>query len=193
MSLLFPGKKLSELHKIEGHLGRKECGLLYKIAKSLKKNSVVVEIGAFLGKSTCFIAEGIGNKQVQFFAIDTWFNDKMQCGRKDVFSEFLEHTKDYQDKIKLLRGYSYAVVKDWPQEREIDFLFIDGDHDYEGVKRDIQDWLPLVKDKGIVCFHDYRDFPGVIQAVDEVRQQGRLKFIRQVTSVYMAQYIRVNK
>ena len=38
--------------------------------------------------------------------------------------------------------------------REIDFLFIDADHRYEGVKRDFELYEPLVRDGGLVAFHD---------------------------------------
>jgi cephalosporin hydroxylase len=39
-------------------------------------------------------------------------------------------------------------------DRSVDFLFIDGDHTYEGVKRDYELWSPLVRSGGIVAFHD---------------------------------------
>ena len=38
--------------------------------------------------------------------------------------------------------------------RELDFLFIDGDHTYEGVKKDFKLYSPLVKKGGIIAFHD---------------------------------------
>ena len=38
--------------------------------------------------------------------------------------------------------------------RQIDFLFIDGDHTYEGVKQDFQMYSPLVRKGGVVAFHD---------------------------------------
>jgi len=38
--------------------------------------------------------------------------------------------------------------------REIDFLFIDGDHRYPGVKKDFQLYAPLVRSRGLVVFHD---------------------------------------
>jgi predicted O-methyltransferase YrrM len=37
---------------------------------------------------------------------------------------------------------------------KVDFLFIDGDHSYEGVRRDFERYLPLVADGGLVAFHD---------------------------------------
>lgn len=41
----------------------------------------------------------------------------------------------------------------------IDFLFIDGDHTYEGVKRDFLDYEPFCKKESIICFHDINDSP----------------------------------
>lgn len=38
--------------------------------------------------------------------------------------------------------------------REVDFLFIDGDHTYEGVKKDFEDYRSLVDEGGIIGFHD---------------------------------------
>lgn len=37
---------------------------------------------------------------------------------------------------------------------EVDFLFIDGDHSYEGVKKDYEMYGPLVKEGGVIVFHD---------------------------------------
>ena len=178
------GQRLKEINKIAGHLGLNEGRLLFKMAKSLKNNSVIVEIGAFKGKSTCFIAEGIGAKNCEFYTIDTWCNDGMKQ-REDVFADFLENIKAYKDKIQLLRGFSYDAVKNWPKQRKIDFLWIDGDHSYDGVKTDIRDWIPLVKTKGIVCFHDYRDAPGVKRAVDEMIADGTIKLLKTEGCIFM--------
>ena len=183
---IFQGRRLKEIDKMEGHFGLNEGHLVFKIAKSLKDNAVILEIGAFKGKSTCFIAEGISSCNCEFYTIDTWYNNGMQGHGQDVFPEFLKNTKAYGEKIKPLRGYSYELRKIWPEERKIDFLWIDGDHSYQGVKRDIKDWLPLVKKNAIICFHDYRDEPGVKKAVDELRAAGEIRFIKTEGCIYMA-------
>jgi predicted O-methyltransferase YrrM len=36
----------------------------------------------------------------------------------------------------------------------LDFLFIDGDHTYDGVRRDFEDYGPLVRPGGLIAFHD---------------------------------------
>jgi len=40
-------------------------------------------------------------------------------------------------------------------DNTLDFCYIDADHRYEAVKRDIELWLPKVKSGGIICGHDY--------------------------------------
>jgi len=62
-------------------------------------------------------------------------------------------------KIHLLRADSHKretleQVKAILGGREIDLLFIDGDHTYEGVKKDFETYSPLVKEGGIIAFHD---------------------------------------
>ena len=64
------------------------------------------------------------------------------------------------------RGDSVAIAKDW--DKKIDVLFIDGDHSYEGCKRDIEAWLPHLKENGVMLFHDCDESsPGVVRAVSE--------------------------
>jgi predicted O-methyltransferase YrrM len=46
------------------------------------------------------------------------------------------------------------AVKECLQGREVDLLFIDGDHTYEGVKQDFEMYGPLVKRSGLIAFHD---------------------------------------
>jgi cephalosporin hydroxylase len=64
-------------------------------------------------------------------------NQKLYLLKKDSHQqETLEEVK------KILNG------------KELDFLFIDGDHTYEGVKKDFEMYSPLVKKGGIIAFHD---------------------------------------
>lgn len=52
--------------------------------------------------------------------------------------------------------------------KEHDLLLIDADHTYEGVKRDLEHWLPHLRLGGFVWLHDHTpDYPGVAQAVAE--------------------------
>jgi len=62
-------------------------------------------------------------------------------------------------KLFLVSGDSHSdqakrSVLDILQCTKLDFLFIDGDHSYEGVWHDFRDYAPLVREGGIIAFHD---------------------------------------
>jgi|3_EtaG_2_1085321.scaffolds.fasta_scaffold06854_4 hypothetical protein len=77
---------------------------------------------------------------------------------------------------ELLRGFSYNL-KHFFGESSLDFVYIDGEHSYEAVSKDIGDWWPRVKRGGILAGHDYNDTnPGSIRAVDEFAEKAGVKF-----------------
>ena len=53
------------------------------------------------------------------------------------------------------------------EPESLDMVFVDADHIYEEVKRDIDVWFPIVKLGGILAGDDYGVYPGVKKAVDE--------------------------
>ena len=72
--------------------------------------------------------------------------------------------KKKNQKLYLLRMDSHKKetlekVKEILNGEELDFLFIDGDHSYEGVKKDFEMYSPLVKKGGIIAFHDIAEHP----------------------------------
>ena len=67
-----------------------------------------------------------------------------------------------------------------PNGLRIDYLHIDADHHYDGVKRDWDLYSTLVADEGIITLHDtvnHRPPCGVPQLVEEIRQEGRYSVI----------------
>ena len=59
------------------------------------------------------------------------------------------------------RGATKKLVTRLVGGRNIDFLMIDGDHRYSGVRRDWEMYAPLVKERGIIVLHDILFHPGV--------------------------------
>ena len=62
-------------------------------------------------------------------------------------------------KFRFFEGSSYAPetvqnVKRFLAGRQFDFLFIDGDHSYHGVKEDFLQYLTMVRPGGLIGFHD---------------------------------------
>lgn len=84
---------------------------------------------------------------------DLWFYERFENCH---FIRGDSHDDETFEKVHNLLGYKYFTPKPilFKEEPKIDFLFIDGDHSYEGVKQDFLDYSPLVKSGGLVCFHD---------------------------------------
>ena len=65
---------------------------------------------------------------------------------------------------------------------EVDVVYVDGDHSYEAVKKDIDTWWTKIPEGGVLCGHDYHaGWPGVVQAVDE--------FIAKYTQYTLNRYV----
>jgi cephalosporin hydroxylase len=73
-----------------------------------------------------------------------------------------EYLRSLGNNVKMIHGDSHSVeikecISSILQEGELDFLFIDGDHTYEGVKKDYEDYKKYVRDGGWIGFHDIKD------------------------------------
>lgn len=149
--------------------------LLYSnMVQQFNNDSTFVEIGTWKGRSAIYMAEKIkeSGKQIYFYTIDL-FNGK--CGYEldptvkegkvyEIFTKNIEPVKNY---IYPFIGDSKILHKNFKDD-SIDFLFIDGDHEYSGIKADLKFWFPKIKNGGIIAGHDYNEPScGVRQAVDE--------------------------
>lgn len=147
-----------------------------------KPNSLFVEIGVWKGGSTAFMGVEIfnSNKNIEFHAIDTFLGSKEHGDIENFFEEAKNNLTPILEKklVKLIQGHSHSVVNEYA-DNSIDFLFIDGSHEYEDVKKDLLLWLPKVKPGGIIAGHDYDPaWKGVVQAVDEVLGKENITTIK---------------
>jgi len=153
-------------NKIFTHLtGAEKIKLLELAAANTSGN--FVEIGSYLGASSCFIAAGIkkAGGASKLYCVDTWRNDSMSEGPRDTFDEFIKNISKFQDVVIPFRNSSEAASKLFNDK--INFLFIDGGHSYEAVKADIESWLPKLNSGAAVIFHDYGCADGVKRVVNE--------------------------
>jgi hypothetical protein len=155
-----------------------------------------VELGSLWGRSALKMASLIkdSNKDIKFYCIDFWDLRGISAGEWHLddltwvkslgvntdnnpdmcYEAFLKITFDMELQnhlfpIKLSSRVAHSLFKN----ESIDFLFIDADHTYEGVKEDISLWLPKVKPGGVIGGHDY-DWSGVRLAVDETFKEETL-------------------
>jgi predicted O-methyltransferase YrrM len=139
----------------------------YEIAKLLEivvelRPKVVLEIGTARG-GTLFLFTRAADPDAKIISIDLPggpFGGGYPKWRTALYRSFAKGGQE----IYLLRKSShdprtlYEVKRILGRER-VDFLFIDGDHTYEGVKRDFEMYSPLVREGGIVAFHDICPHP----------------------------------
>lgn len=151
--------------KVQGYMSWEELAWLADNAK----NGNVIEVGSWLGRSTKAMAQ----TAKRILAVDHWKgsnNDATEEQAKgiDPYAEF-----NHNLSIEINQQKVVPMVMDHAdvgklEKRNADLVFIDGDHSYEAVVRDIKSCLPLVNDGGILAGHDYSEaHPGVIKAVKE--------------------------
>lgn len=79
--------------------------------------------------------------------------------RGKLYREFTSNRPECRTELLRLDSQQESTVNHLRQlldGRPIDFLFIDADHRYEGVRRDFELYSPLVRPGGLIAFHDIR-------------------------------------
>jgi len=155
-----------EVHLLLGSpvlLADAEVPALQKYAQRVQ--TTIVEIGAAYGGSSLLF---LLNKKdsARLYSIDPFVVDSMdtfQATRGLCYGHVVKALADVGQAERssswtLIPEYSYEAVKKW--KLTIDALFIDGDHTYDAVKKDFDQWLPFVKKGGIIFFHDSNIVPG---------------------------------
>lgn len=152
------------------------------VAEAVRPKTVL-EIGTSTG-GTFFIWSRLAAKDALLISID------LPGGESDwAYPRWKEpFYKTFASKgqtIELIRGDSHseaivAQLKKVLGDRKVDFLFIDGDHSYEGVKKDYDLYSPFVQKGGIIAFHDIVEFPESTKVKvkdfwDEVKQGKSFK------------------
>ncbi|HEX9463018.1 MAG TPA: class I SAM-dependent methyltransferase [Alphaproteobacteria bacterium] len=174
---------VQRLASIEGHLSDEEGGALLLAALHGPGQGAVVEIGSFMGRSTCFLALGCkmaGRGKV--IAIDHFLGSPQQQRggayeaaevvlRGTTYPKFCENIGQagLTDYVHATRKCSEDSACGWTTK--IRLLFIDGDHAYESVKRDFTLYAPHVEPEGLICFHDV-NWPDVARFHQELISCG---------------------
>lgn len=156
----------SGLH-VSQSIFKEEGEILYKQVMELPENSIIVEIGAYVGRSTHVLATTAKLRNSRVISIDPFLPAFDGWHNSDPKSAFMNNIMQVFDNVTLIEDYSQNVFNQVP---EFDFIFIDGDHSYEGVKRDCENYLPKLKRGCCVSFHDYNgsSFLGLQEAVNEI-------------------------
>jgi hypothetical protein len=154
--------------------------LIYYIQKHIDtKNLSMIEIGSYAGESTELFAKNF--KEV--ISIDPFINDydptDLTCSfmkLEDVYHRFSDRISKY-DNIKHIRKTSDAAINDL-DKYTCHFVYIDGLHTYEQLKKDINNYKKLIEPSGFIGGHDYHpNWSGIITGVNEIFGQPDLTFV----------------
>ena len=154
------------------------------IIQNLGKDAHMVgaEIGVWDGKLSRVLLNAFPN--LTLIMIDPWElhggNNPTMPGTEDQYKEAkgtaASRTEQWKDRRIIRQGFSPDCISDLTAAiklAQLDWVFIDGDHMYDGVRADILGWWPLIRPGGILSGHDYdgkgdrRHGWGVKRAADE--------------------------
>jgi hypothetical protein len=111
----------------------------------INENSTMVELGSAMGNSTNTFSLLVKN----IYCVDSW------CGEDSEYDETLfDKLTELRPNICKFKGTTDTLHHLFNDEF-FDLVYIDGDHSYSGVMKDILYWLPKVKQGGYIGGHDY--------------------------------------
>jgi predicted O-methyltransferase YrrM len=128
-----------------------EVALFQKVLKGV--SGIGVEIGCCDGFSSAVILEA---SELHLTSIDPFIPDSMEPSLIGSKERYLENVAPWGIRTELFEGYSEDAVPHVHFDMPLDFLFIDGDHQYEAVLDDFLSWEIRIRSGGLLAMHDAR-------------------------------------
>jgi SAM-dependent methyltransferase len=118
-----------------------------------------------------FLQRWIGH---EYWGIDPYrpYRD-MPWNRESDYLFAVDKLKRFSHRGKLIRDESLTVAATF-ERHSLDFIYIDGAHDYTSVRDDIRAWWPVLQPNGILAGHDWTEqavHAGVKEAVGEFAEE----------------------
>lgn len=162
------------------NMGRGDLAKLFAELKFTKGAEIGVEKGIY---SEVLLK---ANPNLQLFSIDPWSPNAYEPDiRRSIaygkahaercFSVAKKRLSQYKTCI-IIRKTSMSALKNF-EDNSLDFVYIDGNHDFVNVTNDIHEWAKKVRTGGIVSGHDYAYFPS-----------GRYNHVKHVLLAYTRAY-----
>lgn len=163
---------LAKAHTIPSFTAREELEALYTLAQNCPPDARVLEVGSYVGASTCYLAAGLRGAHPSITCLDTWNNETMPDGTRDTLAEFERNVRPVRQNLTLIQKASSDVSKE-DLGSAFNLVFLDGDHSYRQTRADFE----LVEDRvaleGILAFHDSLFFEGVSRVIGEALASGK--------------------
>ncbi len=156
-----------------------------------------VELGAWRGRSTCYMASRIREtgKDIRFYTVDHCVGSPDEVRTKNPYRSDVLMKPDLDrlggnvagelfGNIRACRLERHVVPRVAPsdlaahlfQDESLDFVFVVGSHTLELVTKDLESWWPKIKRGGLITGHDYDEgWPEVVEAVNRFFQSERVE------------------
>jgi predicted O-methyltransferase YrrM len=171
---------------IEALLRDSEHEALYDLSQQyIKENGIAIEIGSWRGGSSVIIGSVCKEKNAHLYCVDAFSTNMHEWSTvdKDQINRFIDNTKDLP--LSIVSGDS-TKIHSFIQDGCADFVFIDGDHQYDFVKADINNYRKKLKPDGLLCGHDYVPVGPVKDAVDELLG---VESIKTISTIWICNHI----
>lgn len=184
-----------QFNDVVGYLYHVEGYTLSLLAEHGPGLGEIVEIGSFMGRSTCWLAKGSKNAaREKVHAVDHFRGSaEHQAGgthEQPILVAEGTTLRAFKDNIARNGFEDHVVIhpEGSPQAAEgwalpIRLLFIDADHSYEASKLDFETWEPLVVEHGLIAFHDIDAWEGVTQYYQDLMAHRGHEFEEVLASV----------
>ncbi len=167
-----------------------------------KKPKTFLEVGVFHGvtaRNICELLFEINKNDFKYIGIDLFEkNDENKSEiipntnflnpLKQIYFKFIKKQDPYtieaveellikfKDNVHLIKGNSNRILKKIDMSK-IDYVFLDGGHDYETVKNDLNCCIDVINKNGTILCDDYNLHyaPGVKKAIDEYVKEKNFK------------------
>ena len=146
---------------------------MHFLARLIKKHNLIniVELGVRSGDTYFFLLEKCPG--IRLVGVDIWDKIPYQYSKNQLTDwpntkielAVRSRAKHFGMRAMLLKGLTDDVVVGFI-DASLDLIFIDADHTYDSVSKDILNWRPKLRRGGFLTGHDI-DWPGVKKAVDE--------------------------
>ncbi len=178
---------LKALDGVEGWLAVEEAALLYDLARQVE-DGCILEIGSYRGRSTVALALGArAGLGPPVFAIEPHepfsgvLGGNFGPADRGAFYRNMLRSGCFEE-VRLINLDSATVAPGW--RKPIGLLWIDGDHSYEGVKRDFECWFPHLTDEAKIAFDDSLDPElGPARLIREILGRGAFEVSKTVGKV----------
>ena len=175
-------------------LKQKGVGDFFLLEILKKKPKIFLEVGVFHGvtaRNVCELLHSIHGKEFKYIGLDLFEkndenkdeiipNTKFSNPLKTIFFKYIKRLDPYsldavkdllgkfKDNIHLIKGNSNKILTNIDM-KQIDYVFLDGGHEYNTVKNDLECCKEVILNNGTILCDDYdlSYAPGVKKAIDE--------------------------